>query len=229
MDALVFPIGKQESTVTLRPRHVPTVVRSKWALEEEKGLIRRLAQARKFKEAISKFPVLGDPIYLEWATISYEPSFSFPESALSPNPVVTQEKTKQLKSKIRSLLENDEVPAAPQAVDYACKLVGQFPSDCFLLPSPDISATSKGEVYFEWMLEKDGKLLLTVAPDGTVAYVCTFGTARSKNLGAWNDKIVDLILPCFKRLVQIQQKGLHEWDASKIVRPLPDLSSKETR
>ena len=146
-----------------------------------------------------------------------------------PNQSPTQEKVQQIKSEVLRLLETEEEPVAPEAVEYACQLISQFPSDCFLLPPPDISATAKGEVYFEWLLETDGRLLLTVAPDGTVAYVCTFGTARSKNLGTWEDKIADLTPPCFARLVQIHQKDLYEWDASKIAHPSPDLSSKEKR
>ena len=144
--------------------------------------------------------------------------------------MVIQEKRDQLQREVHNLSETDEeTKAAPQAIAYACKLIDQFPSACFLLPTPDLSATDNGEVYFEWLLETDGRLLLTVAPNGTVAYVCTFGTARSKNLGAWEDQIADLIPPCFARLVQIYQKDSHEWDAFKIAHLSPDLSSKEKR
>ena len=125
----------------------------------------------------------------------------------------------QLKMAIAGLRESEDEKAAPQAIEYACQLIDRLPSGCFVLPAPDVSATSKEEVYLEWMLEKDGRLLLTVGPDGTVAYVCTFGTARSKNLGAWKDQIVDLMSPCFAKLVQIHQKDLPEWDASKIALP----------
>ena len=138
----------------------------------------------------------------------------------------TQGRRASLKKEIKALptigtgAEGDET-VIPAAVDYACRLVDQFPSTCFALPAPDVEATAKGEVYFEWMLERDGRLLLTVGPDGTVAYVCTFGSARSKNLGAWEDQIADLIPPCFVKLAQIHQKDedAEEWDASKTVRP----------
>ena len=133
-----------------------------------------------------------------------------------------QERRVRIKTEVQGLLGSEEErdeEAAPEAVEYACQLIDQFPSECFVLPTPDVSATAKGEVYFEWMLERDGRLLLTVAPDGTVAYVCTFGAARSRNLGAWKDHIADLIPPCFAKLVQIYQKDLYEWDASKIARP----------
>ena len=133
-----------------------------------------------------------------------------------------QERRVRIKTEVQGLLGSEEErdeEAAPEAVEYACQLIDQFPSECFVLPTPDVSATAKGEVYFEWMLERDGRLLLTVAPDGTVAYVCTFGAARSRNLGAWKDKIADLIPPCFAKLVQIYQKDLYEWHVSKIARP----------
>ena len=122
-----------------------------------------------------------------------------------------QRERERQEGEVRALLEGEigaefDGAVAPEAAEYAHQLIDQFPADCFALPAPDVSATEKGGVYFEWMLEKDGRLLLTVDPDGTVAYVCTYGTARSKNLGAWEDQIADLIAPCFAKLAQIQEK-----------------------
>ena len=183
------------------------------------GAFRAQANQHHFFPAasMSDWPKIGREIGLGYGVWDYS------------DPSGVQEKKDQCQNEIRGLLETSAETVAPQAVEYACQLVDQFPSHCFLLPRPDISATAKGEVYFEWMLETDGKLLLTVASDGTTAYVCTFGTARSRNLGAWNDRIVDLLPPCFTRLVKIQQKGLHEWDAFKIAHLSPDSSLKETR
>lgn len=134
-----------------------------------------------------------------------------PGSGFFPSGEQEQGQRESIKEEVRALLEGEigaefDGAAAPEAVKYAHQLIDQFPSDCFALPAPDVSATEKGGVYFEWMLEKDGLLLLTVDPDGTVAYVCTYGTARSKNFGAWEDQIADLIAPCFAKLAQIQEK-----------------------
>ena len=192
--------------------------------EDFSKAFRPQAIARRFKEALVKLPDPEDTPYSKWVTERYESSLPIIDYISYSNPMVIQEKRDHLQSEVHNLLETDE-----ETIAYACKLIDQFPSACFLLPTPDLSATDNGEVYFEWLLETDGRLLLTVAPDGTVAYVCKFGTARSKNLGAWEDKIADLIPPCFARLVQIYQKDSHEWDASKIAHPSPDLSSKETR
>ena len=136
----------------------------------------------------------------------------------------------QIKGAVTSLLESGdaEEEVAPEAVEYACQLIDQLPSECLLLPPPDVSGfADKKAVYFEWLLESDGRMLLTVEPDGTVAYVCTFGNARSRNLGAWEDGIVDLMRPCFVKLVQLREKDLNAWDASRTAHLSPDLLSKE--
>ena len=136
------------------------------------------------------------------------------ESGFFPFGEKEQGQRESIKEEVQALLgerneEEGDEKAAPEAVEYACQLLDQFPSDCFVLPAPDVDATGEGEVYFEWMLEKDGRLLLTVGPDGAVASVCTFGGARSKNFGTREDHIVDLIAPGFARLAQIQQKERH--------------------
>ena len=138
----------------------------------------------------------------------------------------------QIKKEVSGLLESGETEeeVSPAAVEYACQVVDQLPFECTLLPSPDVSGfADKKAVYFEWLLETDGRLLLTVEPDGTVAYVCTFGNARSRNLGAWEDGIVDLMRPCFVKLVQLHKKDFHAWDASRTAHLSPDLSSKAKR
>ena len=119
---------------------------------------------------------------------------------------LTLEKDK-MQHHINSLLKGDEdgQKADAQAVRYAYYLVERLSSACFLLPPPAISATSENEVYFEWLTEGGGTLLLTVGPDGTIAYVCTFGKSRSRNLGTWEDGIIDLIAPCFTKLIQVNQ------------------------
>ena len=129
-----------------------------------------------------------------------------------------KEKTK---SQVMNLLEDIEEKenVTLEAVRYARRLIDQFPYECTLLPDPDVSGfADKKAVYLEWMLDTDGSMVLTVEPDGTIAYVCTFGKACSKNLGAWDDRIVDLMRPCFVRLVQLQEKDLPAWDdASKTI------------
>jgi len=115
-----------------------------------------------------------------------------------------------LKKEVSDLLESGE-EIDLEAAQYAYQVVDQLPFECTLLPTPDVSefADKKG-VYFEWTLATDGRMLLTVEPDGTVACVCTFGNARSRNLGAWEDKIVDLMHPCFVKLVHLHEKdSLH--------------------
>ena len=77
----------------------------------------------------------------------------------------------QIKGAVTSLLESGdaEEEVAPEAVEYACQLIDRLPSECFLLPPPDVSGfADKKAVYFEWMLKTDGRMLLTVEPDGTV-------------------------------------------------------------
>ncbi len=115
-----------------------------------------------------------------------------------------------LKADVKALLGVEEGTnrIGPEAIGYACRFIDQFPPQCFALPLPDVSATSDGEIYFEWMPEKDGRLLLTVAPNGSVAYVCTFGHARSRNMGEWEDGLSDLIAPCFDKLLRIQQEEI---------------------
>ena len=229
MNEIAFPVSKRSAHTFFAPVPSPTCSAKEVLQWGYAGLIEEDELVGRFIQDISpdcSFSLA--PTHQEWEVKGYGATVKFFTSPpLNQSP--TQEKVQQIKSEVLRLLETEEEPAAPEAVKYACQLIGQFPSDCFLLPSPDISATASGEVYFEWLLETDGRLLLTVAPDGTVAYVCKFGTARSKNLGAWEDKIADLIPPCFARLVQIHQKDSHEWDAFKIVHPSPDLSSKEKR
>lgn len=136
----------------------------------------------------------------------------------------------QIKEAVSDLLEGGEAEGEvdPEAVKYACKVVDLLPPECLLLPSPDVSGfADKKAVFFEWLLETDGRMLLTVEPDGTVAYVCTFGNARSKNLGAWEDEIVDLMRPCFVKLIDRNKKDLPAWDASRTAPLSPDSLSKE--
>lgn len=149
-----------------------------------------------------------------------------------PHIGVREEWREQLKGKINALLQNEdqEEKVAPEAVDYACRLVDQLPYDCGFLPGPDVSGfADKEAVYCEWVLETDGQLMLTVEPDGTVAYVLTFGEkGRSKNFGAWEDEMVDFLRPCFAKLVKLRKKDF-EWDESRITHPSPGLSSKAIR
>ena len=197
-------------TLTMRPGSgfFPSGEQEQGQRESIKEEVRVLGE-----DYFNRQSVIHNPLFGALPSISYllRTLTMRPGSGFFPSGEQEQGQRESIKGEVRALLEGEigaefDGAAAPEAVEYAHQLIDQFPADCFALPAPDVSATEKGGVYFEWMLEKDGLLLLTVDPDGTVAYVCTYGTARSKNFGAWEDQIADLIAPCFAKLAQIQEK-----------------------
>ncbi len=67
-------------------------------------------------------------------------------------------------------------PLKPEALEYALTFIRSIPFD---LPLPEISATSAGEITFEWAATARRLVTVAVADNGEVHYACLNGLKKT--------------------------------------------------
>ena len=111
-----------------------------------------------------------------------------------------------LKKEIRDLLEEAGVEnwdgegalaLQEDTVLTASKVVDDLPN---YAGRPDISATPHGEVDFDWVIDKDLMLTVSVGPGGKeIAFAGLFYGARLSGRDSWTGKLPQFVRCCFKK------------------------------
>ena len=82
-------------------------------------------------------------------------------------------------------------------VTVAQELIDRFP--IFAL-RPDVEATPQGEVDFDWVVNRDVMLTVSVGPSKEVAFASLFDGARLNGSELWNGTLPRSVGYCFERL-----------------------------
>ena len=115
-----------------------------------------------------------------------------------------------LKREVHGLLENagiedwdDEGALAltPETVDIAQKRIDEFPPH---IGRPDIAATPHGEVDFDWVIDRDVMLTVSVGPSKEIAFAGLFHGARLNGCEPWEGTLPQFVDYCFDRLREAQ-------------------------
>ena len=86
---------------------------------------------------------------------------------------------------------------SPRTVEIAELAIDGFPS---YVARPDVEATPRGEVDFDWAVSRDAMLTVSIGPSGEVAFAGLFGGARVSGSEIWSGGIPRLVGCCFERL-----------------------------
>ena len=115
-----------------------------------------------------------------------------------------------LKREVHSLLEEagtedwdgeGALALAPKTVALAKKLIDAFPSH---IGRPDVNATPHGEVDFDWVIDRDVMLTISVGPSKEIAFAGLFHSARLNGCELWKGKLPQFVNCCFERLCEVQ-------------------------
>ena len=115
-----------------------------------------------------------------------------------------------LKREVHGLLENagiedwdDEgvLALAPETVAVAQKLIDQFPPH---VSRPDVNATPHGEVDFDWVIDRNVMLTVSVGPSKEIAFAGLFHGARLNGCEPWEGALPQFVNSCFERLSEVQ-------------------------
>ena len=115
-----------------------------------------------------------------------------------------------LKREVHGLLENagiedwdDEgvLALAPETADLAQKLIDEFPPH---IGRPDIAATPHGEVDFDWVIDRDVMLTVSVGPSKEIAFAGLFQGTRLNGCEPWKGTLPQVVNYCFERLCETQ-------------------------
>ena len=90
---------------------------------------------------------------------------------------------------------------APETADLAQKLIDKFPP---YIGRPDIAATSHGEVDFDWVMDRDVMLTVSVDPAKKIAFAGLFHSARLNGCEPWEGMLPQVVNYCFERLREAQ-------------------------
>ena len=85
----------------------------------------------------------------------------------------------------------------PKTMEFAQRLADQLPADA---PAPDIAATPHGEVDFDWVLDNDLMLTVSVGPSGEIAFAGYFHGAKLNGEEPWTGSLPGLVKCCLERL-----------------------------
>ena len=91
---------------------------------------------------------------------------------------------------------------APRTVEIAKSVLAELPG-YILAPEfdPDVWATPRGEVDFDWAAPCDAMFTISVGPTGRIVFVCTLGDEeRVSGSGPWNGDLPAYIGDGFRRL-----------------------------
>ena len=90
---------------------------------------------------------------------------------------------------------------APETVALAKKLIDAFPSH---IGRPDVNATPHGEVDFDWVIDRDVMLTISVGPSKEIAFAGLFHSARLNGCEPWKGKLPQFVNCCFERVCEAQ-------------------------
>ena len=119
-------------------------------------------------------------------------------------------KRASLKREVHDLLEDagtedwdgeGALALAPETVDIAQKLIDEFPAQ---VGRPDVNATPHGEVDFDWVIDQDVMLTVSVGPSKEIAFAGLFHGARLNGCELWEGTLPQVVNYCFKRLREAQ-------------------------
>ena len=106
----------------------------------------------------------------------------------------------ELKREVDELLESagyenwdgdDALPVTQDLVDIAHEVIDKLPFESIL--KPDIEATPHGEIDFDWVIDRNTMLTISVGPGGVIAFAgtCTEGNIRGQK--EWAGKLPHFI------------------------------------
>ena len=95
----------------------------------------------------------------------------------------------------------DALALAPETVAIAQKLIDEFPP---LVGRPDVNATPHGEVDFDWVIDRDVMLTVSVGPSKEIAFAGLFQGARLSGCEPWEGMLPQFVNSCFERLRETQ-------------------------
>ena len=122
----------------------------------------------------------------------------------------SNEERVSLKREVHGLLENagiedwdDEgvLALAPETVAVAQKLIDEFPPH---VSRPDVNATPHGEVDFDWVIDRNVMLTVSVGPLKEIAFAGLFHGARLNGCEPWKGTLPQFVNCCFERLREAQ-------------------------
>ncbi len=120
------------------------------------------------------------------------------------------EERTSLKREVHSLLEDagtedwdgeGALALAPETVDLAQKLIDEFPPH---IDRPDVNATPHGEVDFDWVIDRNVMLTVSVGPSKEIAFAGLFQGTRLNGCETWNGTLPQFVNYCFDRLREAQ-------------------------
>ena len=115
-----------------------------------------------------------------------------------------------LKHEIRSLLTTSEnekrdgknVRAiSAETVGIAERIVDLFPSD---VDNPTLTATPHGEVDFDWVIDRDVMLTISIGPAGDIAFAALIKTLHLNATEPWEGVLPNLVIGAFEHLKKAQ-------------------------
>ena len=115
-----------------------------------------------------------------------------------------------IKRKVHELLEHagtddwdgeGALALTAHTVAIAQKLVDSFPIE---VDVPDIAATPHGEVDFDWIVDRDLMLTVSVGPSSEIAFAGLFHGARVDGSEPWKGTLPHFVHCCFGRLREAQ-------------------------
>ena len=90
---------------------------------------------------------------------------------------------------------------APETVERAKALVDDFPQFVSRISDPDVSASPRGEIDFDWTLARNVMLTISVCPSGEIAFASTDNGTRLSGKGLWaRDSLRNSVLACLREL-----------------------------
>ena len=120
------------------------------------------------------------------------------------------EERTSLKREVHGLLEDvgtedwdgeGALALAPETADLAQKLIDEFPPH---IGRPDIAATPHGEVDFDWVIDRDVMLTISVGPSKEIAFAGLFHGVRLNGCEPWEGMLPQFVHCCFERLREAQ-------------------------
>ena len=84
-----------------------------------------------------------------------------------------------------------------RTVTVAQQLVDKLPS---YIPKPDVTATPHGEVDFDWVIDSDLMLTVSVGPSNEIAFAGLFHGARLNGREPWMGMLPQFVHCCLERL-----------------------------
>lgn len=112
----------------------------------------------------------------------------------------------RLKQEIHRLLESagtenwdseGALALSPDTVKTAQRLVDTFPT---YVDTPDVSATPHGRVSFDWFVDSDTMLIVSVGPSNDIAFAGSFQTMELNGSAPWNNELPPFVRCWFEQL-----------------------------